>query len=204
MGNEKDIWLEIERKDTPKWEEIKNNLNDKTYSEQLKYLYSELGNYISSLDFETLNASAIIKTKFPSLNNFFLDRKINAKIEEIRGLISVERLEGEEYIYRNEEPIEVTSGVSEIRTKLLLLNELGIIKKLKVNDAFVSDTELCKLLAELFETKEENKSKSAESIRTDLRYINQPNNAKYPYTSQAKKKVNSILTSFGLPTITED
>lgn len=100
---------------------------------------------------------------------------------------------------------EIDNEILEVRTKLILLNELGIIKHLQRYEPFKNATELCKFLTELIETKEESKKKTFETIRTDLRYIDltQKKNTKSPYTSTAKKKVNSILSKYGLPPINE-
>lgn len=100
---------------------------------------------------------------------------------------------------------EIDNEILEVRTKLILLNKLGVVKHLQGFEPFTNATELCKFLTEIIETKEENKKKTFEAIRTDLRYIDLPQkkNRKSPNTSTALRKVNSILTKHGLPIITE-
>ena len=57
------------------------------------------------------------------------------------------------------ENINIDNTILEVRTKLILLHELGIIKKLKEHEPFKRASQLCKFLTEIFETKEENKKK---------------------------------------------
>jgi len=87
------------------------------------------------------------------------------------------------------------------RTKILLLEELGVLDFLKKKEPFKNSTNLAKLIAELISGKNDDVNAVYNSIRTDLSYVNQKKNPKSPYTKPQIKIVNSILTSFSLPLI---
>ena len=87
------------------------------------------------------------------------------------------------------------------RTKILLLQELGVLDFLKKKEPFKNSTNLAKLIAELISGKNDDVNAVYNSIRTDLSYVNQKKNPKSPYTKPQIKIVNSILTSFSLPLI---
>jgi hypothetical protein len=101
----------------------------------------------------------------------------------------------------------IDNDLLEVRTKIILFNELGIIDYLTERyEVFKSParTELAKFITELIETNESNKEKTFEAVRTDLRYINTPKNTpkgKNPKNKTSIKKVNSILSKYGLPNI---
>lgn len=103
------------------------------------------------------------------------------------------------------ESSEIDNEILEVRTKLILLNELGIIKHLQGFEQFKNATELCKFLTELIETKEENKMKTHETIRKDFSLLNVSSNKnkRSPNTPTQIRKVNSILAKYGLPPINE-
>ena len=87
------------------------------------------------------------------------------------------------------------------RTKILLLQELGILDLLKKKEPFKNGTNLAKLIAELISGKNDDVNSVYNSIRTDLSYITQKKNSKSPYKNRQIKIVNSILASFSLPLI---
>jgi hypothetical protein len=87
------------------------------------------------------------------------------------------------------------------RTKILLLQELGILDLLKKKEPFKNGTNLAKLIAELISGKNDDVKSVYNSIRTDLSYLTHQNNSKTPYTDKQIKIVNSILASFSLPLI---
>lgn len=101
------------------------------------------------------------------------------------------------------ESSEIDNEILEVRTKLILLNELGIIKHLQGFEPFKNATELCRFLTELIETKEENKEKTHETIRKDFSLLNvaPKKNKRSPNTPTQIRKVNSILAKYGLPPI---
>lgn len=101
----------------------------------------------------------------------------------------------------NNEKVIMDDETLQTRTKLLLLDHLGVINFLKENDSLKNNTELSKFLAEIFESNGRDKTNASESIRTDLSYLDQVGSRKYPKNPTAIKKVNSILTKYGLTPI---
>ena len=87
----------------------------------------------------------------------------------------------------------------ENRTKIILMQELGILSLLKKEESFKNATNLAKFIAELFSGKKDDVNKVYESIRTDLSYILDKKAKKTPYTPRQCKKVNSLLSMYGLP-----
>ena len=87
------------------------------------------------------------------------------------------------------------------RTKILLLQELGVLDFLKKKEPFKNSTNLAKLIAELISGKNDDVNSVYNSIRTDLSYLTHQNNSKTPYTDKQINKVNSILVKFSLPPI---
>lgn len=101
------------------------------------------------------------------------------------------------------EPIVIDNHILQIRTKLLLFEELGLLAVLRKLEQFQTNTELSKILAEIFETNEDKKQKTFDSLRTDLSYLDRPKENKYPKNATAIKKLNVILAKYGLKTIAE-
>lgn len=87
------------------------------------------------------------------------------------------------------------------RTKIVLLQELGVLDFLKKKEPFKNSTNLAKLIAELISGKNDDVNSVYNSIRTDLSYVTQKKNPKSPYTKPQIKIVNSTLSSFFLPII---
>ena len=79
------------------------------------------------------------------------------------------------------------------------MQELGILSLLKKEESFKNATNLAKFIAELFSGKKDDVNKVYESIRTDLSYILDKKAIKTPYTPRQCKKVNSLLSMYGLP-----
>tara|TARA_R110000822_G_scaffold134615_1_gene272250 strand:+ start:81 stop:761 length:681 start_codon:yes stop_codon:yes gene_type:complete len=87
------------------------------------------------------------------------------------------------------------------RTKILLLQELGVLDFLKKKEPFKSSTDLAKLIAELICGKNDDVKSVYNTIRTDLSYVTYKKHPKSPYTKPQIKIVNSTLSSFSLPII---
>jgi hypothetical protein len=87
------------------------------------------------------------------------------------------------------------------RTKIVLLQELGVLDFLKKKEPFKNSTNLAKLIAELISGKNDDVNSVCNSIRTDLSYVTQKKNPKSPYTKPQIQIVNSKLASFSLPII---
>jgi len=101
--------------------------------------------------------------------------------------------------YYNEEIPQVEK--LQYRTKVILLQELGVLDFLKKKEPFKNSTNLAKLIAELISGKNDDVNAVYNSIRTDLSYVNQKKNPKSPYKNRQIKIVNSTLASFSLPII---
>jgi|TARA_B110000259_G_scaffold152386_1_gene172345 hypothetical protein len=102
---------------------------------------------------------------------------------------------------KNVEVVEVVPELNNLenRTKIILMQELGILSLLKKEESFKNATNLAKFIAELFSGKKDDVNKVYESIRTDLSYILDKKAKKTPYTPRQCKKVNSLLSMYGLP-----
>ena len=87
------------------------------------------------------------------------------------------------------------------RTKILLLQELGVLDFLKKKEPFKNSTYLAKLIAELICGKNDDVKSVYNTIRTDLSYVTYKKHPKSPYTKPQIKIVNSTLSSFSLPII---
>mgnify|MGYP001317672849 CR=1 FL=1 len=99
-----------------------------------------------------------------------------------------------------EEEIPETEKL-QYRTKVILLQELGVLDFLKKKEPFKNNTHLAKMIAELIAGKDEDVTAVYNTVRTDLSYVIHRNNPKTPYTKKQIKKVNSILATFSLPQI---
>ncbi|MBT3418590.1 MAG: hypothetical protein HN427_07435 [Flavobacteriales bacterium] len=132
---------------------------------------------------------------FEHYNWFFNDmmREINRKYNLLNKHQNIEKIPSIEEIPDIEK--------LQYRTKIILLNELGIIDFLKKRESFQSNTDLSKFITKIIVGKNEDEKSVYNTIRTDLSYLNQPNNNKSPYTESQKRIVNSILSTFSLPNI---
>jgi len=164
------------------------------------------------------------KIRFLKLLQLSIDKHILKIGERPLDLekITINRFEKEEFIKRNRY-VEITINKLDIlfdnqvtpqdanatpdlntvqnRTKILLLEELGVLDFLKKKEPFKNSTNLAKLIAALISGKNDDVNAVYNSIRTDLSYVTQKKNPKSPYTKPQIKIVNSILTSFSLPLI---
>jgi len=101
--------------------------------------------------------------------------------------------------YYNEEIPQVEK--LQYRTKVILLQELGILDFLKKNESFKNGTNLAKLIGELVCGVDGDARRAYQAVRKDLTYINHKNDENYPYTTKQINTVNQILTSLSLPII---
>lgn len=171
---------------------------------KLSEVQSRITNLLKKLDksqrlvFVTGLENEIIEPKFLFTTNIEFCRIFQPILKEYRIFVLTLRniyspAESKEEI----ENVEIDTSVLELRTKLILLDHLGIINVLRMKEQFMNNTELSKFLADILETDSNRKTKAFESIRTDLRYMGHPNDPKCPKTSVAIKKANSILTKYG-------
>ena len=107
---------------------------------------------------------------------------------------------------KSDEIIEVEDDDSDIeklqyRTKVILLEELGVIDFLKKNKSLESNTDLSKYLAQIVCGVDGNVKKAKAGVRKNLTYLHQKDSQYYPYTNPQVKLVNSILSLLSLPKI---
>ena len=183
---------------------------DERYFEHMKRnqvwsFTDEVGKILLSYsdEFEKLKFLEIFKFEIQShLLNCDLDEVNEFKLRQEYVDIQIKRLK----VIIDENPKDAQiemPGLSQLedRTKVILLNELGIIKLLKKNDVFKNNTQLAKIIAGLICGKGQDVNKVCESVRTNLTYVDSRKHSKSPYNDSQKKKVNSILSSFLLPPI---
>lgn len=87
------------------------------------------------------------------------------------------------------------------RTKVILLQELGVLDFLKKKETFKNGTNLAKLIGELTCGVDGDAKSAYEAVKKDLTYVNHRNNEHSPYSTKQINKVNHILTSLSLPII---
>ena len=87
------------------------------------------------------------------------------------------------------------------RTKIILLQELGVLDFLKKKESLKNATNLAKLIGELTCGVDGNAKRAYEAVKKDLRYIIHRNHEYSPYKLKQINKVNNILTSLSLPVI---
>ena len=183
---------------------------DERYFEHMKRnqvwsFTDEVGKILLSYsdEFERLKFLEIFKFEIQShLLNCDLDEVNEFKLRQEYVDIQIKRLK----VIIDENPKDAQIDITELihlqdRTKIILLNELGILKLLKKNDVFMKNTQLSKMIAALICGKGQDVRKVYNSIRTDLSYLDSRKKGKLVYTDPQKKKVNSILATFSLPPI---
>lgn len=200
----------INKSEEVQWQEIEIKLAElKTPNEKLAFLHKRLAEYYQNLPEPTLNASGQILNQFPHLGKQFLDRKIQAEIDFTK---SEQLRRRENMIFKkslkrfSKEIIEenlMSPEVLQNRTKILLMEKLGILEELKKFDQLKTIAKLSQFLAELFENNQEKKKSTAKSIKTDLTYIN-TNDKKNPKNQKSLKTRNAILVKYGFPFDHED
>lgn len=87
------------------------------------------------------------------------------------------------------------------RTKVILLQELGVLDFLKKKETLKNGTNLAKLIGELTCGVDGDAKRAYEAVKKDLTYVNHRNNEHSPYSTKQINKVNHILTSLSLPII---
>jgi len=156
------------------------NYNDKDRKTLYNLLFIKIKKHL-------INCSATEVSRFKKRLNF-----INLELERLN-------LNNNETEEETESPLSFSK--MQFRTKVILFKELGLLKVLGKNEVFKNNTNLSKLIAELISGSNDDISKTHESIRTDLSYIEMKNHKKTPYTKPQINKVNAILASFSLPKI---
>lgn len=204
------FYNEIHKSEEEQWKEIQINLAElKTPNKKLAFLHKRLAEYYQNLPEPTLYASGQNLNQFPYLGKQFLDRKIQAEIDFIK---SEQLRRRENMIFKkslksfSKELVDenlMSEKVLEHRTKILLLDKLGVIKLLQNFEHLKSADHLAQFCAELFASKQEEKKSIADSIVKNIRYISSKNSKYYPKTAKAIRKRDSILSRFGFTVETE-
>ena len=102
--------------------------------------------------------------------------------------------------------VEVEEEIPEVeklqyRTKVILLQELGVLDFLKKKEQLKNGTNLAKLIGELTCGVDGDARRAYLAVKKDLTYIGHRNNEHSPYNTKQINKVNQILTSLSLPII---
>lgn len=188
--NDKEITPFSDRLDT-ELNQIKNYLDKIRF---LKLIQLSIDKHILKIGERPVNVNQLTENRFEK--GEFSKRKKYVQI----ALNRLDILFGNKVTPQDD---NVTPNLNTVqnRTKILLLEELGVLDFLKKKEPFKNSTNLAKLIAELISGKNDDVNAVYNSIRTDLSYVNQKKNPKSPYTKPQIKIVNSILTSFSLPLI---
>ncbi|MBL6874943.1 MAG: hypothetical protein ISR02_05640 [Flavobacteriales bacterium] len=188
--NEKEITPFSDRLDT-ELNQIKNHLDKIRF---LKLLQLSIEEHILKIGERPVNVKQLGKNQFE-------EEEFNKRKKYVEIVLNrLDILLGNQVVPQD---ANVTPDLNTVqnRTKILLLEELGVLDFLKKKEPFKNSTNLAKLIAELISGKNDDVNAVYNSIRTDLSYVNQKKNPKSPYTKPQIKIVNSILTSFSLPLI---
>jgi hypothetical protein len=188
-----DLEIEIYKKERGHWKEREGAL--KTFTE----------GYSSVVEVRPINYKyyPFCASDFRITLKGIINAQIVPFLEKQKKLIEAQSIQAN----NTNEVVNIDNDILQVRTKIILFQELGIIECLiERSDTFKnSQTELAKFITELIETNERNKEKTFEAVRTDLRYINVPKDSipkgKNPKNDTSIKKVNSILSKYGLPII---
>ena len=158
---------------------------DENYTSRIEAVFSKkIRSYAISGPFKYLDSNWFFNDMMRQTNRKYNLLNKHQNIEKIPSIEEIPDIEKLQY-----------------RTKIILLNELGIIDFLKKRESFQSNTDLSKFITKIIVGKNEDEKSVYNTIRTDLSYLNQPNNNKSPYTESQKRIVNSILSTFSLPNI---
>ena len=188
--NEKEITPFSDRLDT-ELNQIKNHLDKIRF---LKLLQLSIEEHILKIGERPIILEKITKNRFEKEKFIKRNRYVEITLNRLHMLF-------DNQVAPQDANVTPDLNTVQNRTKILLLEELGVLDFLKKKEPFKNSTNLAKLIAELISGKNDDVNAVYNSIRTDLSYVNQKKNPKSPYTKPQIKIVNSILTSFSLPLI---
>jgi len=188
--NEKEITPFSDRLDT-ELNQIKNPLDKIRF---LKLLQLSIDKHILKIGERPVNVNQLTENRFEE--GEFNKRKKYVQI----ALNRLDILFGNK-VTPQDANVNPDLNTLQSRTKIVLLQELGVLDFLKKKEPFKNSTNLAKLIAELISGKNDDVNSVYSSIRTDLSYVTQKKNPKSPYTKPQIKIVNSTLSSFFLPII---
>ena len=188
--NEKEITPFSDRLDT-ELNQIKNHLDKIRF---LKLLQLSIEEHILKIGERPIILEKITKNRFEKEKFIKRNRYVEITLNRLHMLF-------DNQVAPQDANVTPDLNTVQNRTKILLLEDLGVLDFLKKKEPFKNSTNLAKLIAELISGKNDDVNAVYNSIRTDLSYVNQKKNPKSPYTKPQIKIVNSILTSFSLPLI---
>ena len=188
--NEKEITPFSDRLDT-ELNQIKNHLDKIRF---LKLLQLSIDKHILKIGERPVNVNQLTENRFEE--GEFNKRKKYVQI----ALNRLDILFGNK-VTPQDANVNPDLNTLQSRTKIVLLQELGVLDFLKKKEPFKNSTNLAKLIAELISGKNDDVNSVYSSIRTDLSYVTQKKNPKSPYTKPQINIVNSTLSSFFLPII---
>ena len=179
--NEKEITQFSEKLDA-ELNQIKNNLDKIRF---LKLLQLSIDKHILKIGERPRNIEQLTKNQFEEEEFNTRKKYVEIGLNKLNILLDN----------------QVAPQDAKSRTKILLLQELGVLDFLKKKEPFMNSTNLAKLIAELISGKNDDVNSVYNSIRTDLSYVTHKKHPKSPYTKPQIKIVNSTLSSFSLPLI---
>jgi hypothetical protein len=188
--NEKEITPFSDRLDT-ELNQIKNHLDKIRF---LKLLQLSIDKHILKIGERPINLEKITMNRFEKEKFIKRNRYVEITLNRLDILF-------DNQVTPQDANVSADLNTFQSRTKIVLLQELGVLDFLKKKVPFKNSTNLAKLIAELISGKNDDINSVYESIRTDLSYVTHKNQSKSPYTKPQIKKVNSTLASFSLPLI---
>ena len=188
--NEKEITQFSEKLDA-ELNQIKNNLDKIRF---LKLLQLSIDKHILKIGERPRNIEQLTKNQFEEEEFNTRKKYVEIGLNKLNILL-------DNQVAPQDANVTPDLNTLKSRTKILLLQELGVLDFLKKKEPFMNSTNLAKLIAELISGKNDDVNSVYNSIRTDLSYVTHKKHPKSPYTKPQIKIVNSTLSSFSLPLI---
>tara|TARA_R110001606_G_scaffold386512_1_gene550589 strand:- start:81 stop:698 length:618 start_codon:yes stop_codon:yes gene_type:complete len=188
--NEKEITQFSEKLDA-ELNQIKNNLDKIRF---LKLLQLSIDKHILKIGERPRNIEQLTKNQFEEEEFNTRKKYVEIGLNKLNILL-------DNQVAPQDANVTPDLNTLQSRTKILLLQELGVLDFLKKKEPFMNSTNLAKLIAELISGKNDDVNSVYNSIRTDLSYVTHKKHPKSPYTKPQIKIVNSTLSSFSLPLI---
>ena len=188
--NEKEITQFSEKLDA-ELNQIKNNLDKIRF---LKLLQLSIDKHILKIGERAINVKQLTENQFE-------EEEFNKRKKYVEIALNKLNILLDNQVAPQDANITPDLNTLQSRTKILLLQELGVLDFLKKKEPFMNSTNLAKLIAELISGKNDDVKSVYNSVRTDLSYVTHNKHPKSPYTKPQIKIVNSTLSSFSLPLI---
>ena len=188
--NEKEITQFSEKLDA-ELNQIKNNLDKIRF---LKLLQLSIDKHILKIGERAINVKQLTENQFE-------EEEFNKRKKYVEIALNKLNILLDNQVAPQDANITPDLNTLQSRTKILLLQELGVLDFLKKKETFTNSTNLAKLIAELISGKNDDVKSVYNSVRTDLSYVTHNKHPKSPYTKPQIKIVNSTLSSFSLPLI---